>query len=88
MKGPGLPTLDQVNVFLAVVDAGGFTAARPPAQSRDVRDQLCHRHLELQLGVELFDRETTRRPRLTEADTPCSPGRGPSPRRWMSCAPA
>jgi len=43
MEGPGFPTLDQLRVFLAVVETGSFAAAAPD---------------EGHLGGELFDRQS------------------------------
>jgi DNA-binding transcriptional LysR family regulator len=64
---PGTPTLDQLRVFLAVVDAGSFAgAARRLGRATSVISYSIA-NLEAQLGVSLFDRETTRRPQLTEA---------------------
>ncbi len=67
MKGPGIPTFDQIKVFLAVVDAESFTAAGRRLNRATSAISYAIANLELQLGVELFDRETTRRPRLTDA---------------------
>src|SRR5262249_28525448 len=64
---PGSPTLDQLRVFLAVVDVGSFAgAARKLGRATSVVSYSIA-NLEAQLGVELFDRETTRKPQLTEA---------------------
>ncbi|PWR23541.1 LysR family transcriptional regulator [Zavarzinia compransoris] len=64
---PRAPTLDQLHVFLAVVECGGFAAAaRKLGRAASVVSyQIAN--LETQLGLALFDRERTRRPRLTEA---------------------
>jgi DNA-binding transcriptional LysR family regulator len=67
MSSPGTPTLDQLQVFLAVVDAGSFAgAARALRRATSVISYTIG-NLEAQLGVSLFDRETTRKPQLTEA---------------------
>ncbi|RDZ26312.1 LysR family transcriptional regulator [Lysobacter silvisoli] len=59
-------TLDQLRVFVAVVDTGSFRAAA--AQLRRVQSAVSHAiaNLESQLGLALFDR-STRRPQLTDA---------------------
>jgi len=64
---PGSPTLDQLRVFLTVVDVGSFAgAARKLGRATSVVSYSIA-NLETQLGVELFDRESTRKPQLTEA---------------------
>jgi DNA-binding transcriptional LysR family regulator len=64
---PGTPTLDQLRVFLAVVDVGSFAgAARKLGRATSVISYSIA-NLEAQLGVLLFDRESTRKPQLTEA---------------------
>jgi DNA-binding transcriptional LysR family regulator len=67
MAEPGAPSLDQLQVFLTVADAGGFAAAarRLGRATSAVSYQIDM--LEAQLGVPLFDRVTTRRPVLTAA---------------------
>lgn len=66
-SGPGIPTLDQLHVFLTVVDAGSFAgAARKLGRATSVISYSIA-NLEAQLGVSLFDRESTRKPQLTEA---------------------
>lgn len=67
MAEPGAPSLDQLQVFLAVAEAGGFAAAgrRLGRATSAVSYQIDT--LEAQLGVPLFDRVTTRRPVLTPA---------------------
>ncbi|MFG1463380.1 LysR family transcriptional regulator [Xanthobacter sp. DSM 24535] len=67
MPEPGTPTFDQLNVFLCVVDAGSFAgAARKLGRATSVISYSIA-NLEAQLGVTLFDRDTTKKPRLTEA---------------------
>ena len=67
MTQPGTPTLDQLKVFLAVVDASSFAgAARRLGRSTSVVSYTIA-NLEAELGVSLFDRETTRKPQLTQA---------------------
>src|SRR5215467_789224 len=64
---PGIPTLDQLRVFLAVVDVGSFAgAARRLGRATSVISYSIS-NLEAQLGVLLFDRKSTRKPQLTEA---------------------
>jgi DNA-binding transcriptional LysR family regulator len=64
---PGSPTLDQLRVFLTVVDIGSFAgAARKLGRASSVISYSVA-NLENQLGVLLFDRESTRKPQLTEA---------------------
>jgi DNA-binding transcriptional LysR family regulator len=64
---PGTPTLDQLQVFLTVVDVGSFAgAARRLGRATSVISYSIA-NLEAQLGVLLFDRKSTRKPQLTEA---------------------
>jgi DNA-binding transcriptional LysR family regulator len=64
---PGTPTLDQLRVFLTVVDMGSFAgAARKLGRATSVISYSIA-NLEAQLGVSLFDRQSTRKPQLTEA---------------------
>ena len=64
---PGTPTLDQLRVFLAVVEVGSFAgAARKLGRATSVISYSIA-NLEAQLGVLLFDRKSTRKPQLTEA---------------------
>jgi DNA-binding transcriptional LysR family regulator len=61
------PTLDQLQVFQAIVEAGSFAgAARRLGRATSVVSYTIA-NLEAQLGLELFDRDTTRKPSLTEA---------------------
>ncbi len=67
MNLPGTPTLDQLRVLLTVVDTGSFAAAgRKMGRAASVISYTIA-NLEAQLGMLLFDREATRRPRLTQA---------------------
>lgn len=60
------PSLDQLRIFLAVVDEGSFNrAARKLGRAISVVSYAIA-NLEAQLGVRLFDREGSRRPQLTE----------------------
>ena len=64
---PGTPTLDQLRVFLTVVEAGSFAgAARRLGRATSVVSYSIA-NLEAQLGLAIFDRESTRKPQLTEA---------------------
>jgi DNA-binding transcriptional LysR family regulator len=66
-SNPGTPTLDQLRIFLTVVDVGSFAgAARRLGRAKSVISYAMA-NLEAQLGVLLFDRESTRKPQLTEA---------------------
>ncbi|HEV7816849.1 MAG TPA: LysR family transcriptional regulator [Janthinobacterium sp.] len=66
MREPGLPSLDQLRVFVAVIDAGGFArAARVLHRTQSVISYTIA-NLEEQLNVVLLDR-AKRKPELTEA---------------------
>lgn len=67
MSGPGVPSLDQLQVFLSVVETGSFAAAGRRLRRATSAISYAVANLELQLGVLLFDREQTRKPVLTEA---------------------
>jgi DNA-binding transcriptional LysR family regulator len=67
MPGPGFPSLDQLRVFLAVVETGSFTAAGRQLGRATSAVSYSMANLEYKLGVALFDREKTRKPTLTEA---------------------
>jgi DNA-binding transcriptional LysR family regulator len=67
MSEPGIPSIDQLKVFLAVVEAGSFTAAAKRLGRAVSAISYTIANLEQQLGLSLFDREQTRTPRLTEA---------------------
>ncbi|HEY4250512.1 MAG TPA: LysR family transcriptional regulator [Roseomonas sp.] len=64
---PGTPTLDQLKVLLTVVDAGSFAGAARRLNRATSVISYSIANLEAQLGLTLFDRETTRKPQLTEA---------------------
>jgi DNA-binding transcriptional LysR family regulator len=67
VSDPGTPTLDQLRVFLAVVELGSFAgAARKLGRATSVISYAIA-NLEAQLGVELLERQSTRKPQLTEA---------------------
>jgi DNA-binding transcriptional LysR family regulator len=67
MPEPGIPTFEQLKVFLTVVEAGSFTAAAKRLGRAVSAVSYTIGNLEQQLGVSLFDREGSRTPRLTEA---------------------
>ena len=78
---PGTPTLDQLRVFLTVVDVGSFAgAARRLGRATSVISYSIA-NLEAQLGVLLFDREVDAK---TAADRgwPHSPVRGAHHLQW------
>ena len=64
---PGYPTIDQLRVFLAVVESGSFTAAARRLRRAVSAVSYAIATLEQQLGIELFDREGSRTPALTDA---------------------
>src|SRR5580698_3617893 len=64
---PGFPTIDQLRVLLTVVETGSFTAAAKRLRRAVSAISYAIATLELQLGIELFDREAARTPVLTEA---------------------
>ena len=67
MPDLGIPTLDQIRVFLAVVEAGSFSAAARGLNRRQSVVSYTIANLEQQLGgLSLFDR-SRRRPALTDA---------------------
>ena len=61
------PTLDQISVFLAIVEEGSFSAAARKLNRATSVISYAIANLETQLGVSLFERAGARRPRLTEA---------------------
>lgn len=63
----GQPSLDQLRIFLAVHDEGSFNRAAKKLGRAISAISYGVASLERQLGVTLFDREGSRRPRLTEA---------------------
>lgn len=66
MRDPGLPSLDQLRVFIAVIDHGGFAhAARALHRTQSVISYTIA-NLEQQLNVPLLDR-SRRKVTLTEA---------------------
>lgn len=63
------PTLDQLRIFLAIVDEGSFNRAARKLGRAISAVSYGIANLESQLGVKLFEREGSRRPTLTEAGT-------------------
>jgi DNA-binding transcriptional LysR family regulator len=61
------PTLDQLQVFLTVVEEGSFSAASRKLNRAQSVISYTVANLEAQLDVQLFDRAGTRQPRLTGA---------------------
>src|SRR5205823_7054458 len=64
---PGTPTLDQLRVFVTAVEVGSFAGAARKLNRATSVVSYTIANLEAQLGVRLFDRESTRKPQLTEA---------------------
>jgi DNA-binding transcriptional LysR family regulator len=64
---PGTPTLDQLNVFLTVVEVGSFAGAGRRLNRTASVISYTIGNLENHLGLRLFDRETVKYPQLTEA---------------------
>ncbi|WP_428486167.1 LysR family transcriptional regulator [Rhodopila sp.] len=64
---PGSPTFDQLRVLIAVVETGSFAAAARRLNRATSVVSYTMANLEAQLGLILFDRETTRKPQLTTA---------------------
>src|SRR5258707_12601479 len=64
MQAPGTPSVDQLLVLLAVVDEGSFTGAA--RRLRRATSPLTHAidALEAQLGLRLFYRGATRKPKF------------------------
>lgn len=67
MQAPGTPTVDQLLVLLTVVEEGSFTRAAKRLGRANSAVSYAIDTLEAQLGVSLFDRGTTRKPKLTRA---------------------
>jgi DNA-binding transcriptional LysR family regulator len=65
MQAPGTPSVDQLLVLLAVVEEGSFTKAARRLGRANSAISYAIDTLEAQLGVLLFDRGTTRKPKLT-----------------------
>jgi DNA-binding transcriptional LysR family regulator len=69
MPDVGTPSLDQLQLFLVVVETGSFAAAGRRLGRATSAVSYTIANLERQLGIALFDRERTRKPVLTEAGT-------------------
>jgi DNA-binding transcriptional LysR family regulator len=67
MSNPGIPTYEQLRTFLAVVDSGSFAGAGRRLNRAVSVISYGIAGLEAQMGVLLFEREGTRKPRLTVA---------------------
>lgn len=67
MSDPGTPTLDQLKVLLTIVDCGSFAAAAKRLGRATSVISYTVANLENQLGVQLFDRNITKKPQLTDA---------------------
>src|SRR6266849_8162542 len=67
MQAPGIPSVDQLLVLLTVVEEGSFTAAARRLGRATSAISYAIDTLEAQLGLPLFDRGTTRKPKLTHA---------------------
>jgi DNA-binding transcriptional LysR family regulator len=65
MANPAVPSIDQLLVLLAVAEAGSFTAAAKRLGRATSAISYAIDTLEAQLGLSLFDRGTTRKPKLT-----------------------
>ncbi len=66
MRSPATPSIDQLLALLAVVEAGSFTAAAKRLGRATSAISYAIDTLEGQLGLSLFDRGTTRKPKLTQ----------------------
>lgn len=66
MRGPGTPTIDQMQVLVAIADEGGLAAAARRLKRATSAISYAIDNLEAQLGMALFERVTTHRPRLTK----------------------
>jgi len=67
MQTPGIPSVDQLLVLLTVVEEGSFTGAAKRLGRATSAISYAIDTLETQLGLSLFDRGTTRKPKLTHA---------------------
>jgi len=67
VANPGTPTFDQLRIFLAIVDTGSFAAAGRKLNRAVSVISYGIGNLEAQLGLTLFEREGTRKPKLTLA---------------------
>ena len=67
MNNPGMPTFDQLRIFLTIVDSGSFAGAGRKLNRAVSVISYGIANLEAQLGLTLFEREGTRKPQLTVA---------------------
>jgi DNA-binding transcriptional LysR family regulator len=65
MKAPASPSVEQLLVLIAVVEAGSFAGAARRLRRATSAISYAIDTLETQLGLRLFDRGTTRKPKLT-----------------------
>src|ERR1700726_150988 len=65
MQAPGTPSVDQLLVLLTVVEEGSFIGAARRLRRATSAISYAIDTLEAQLGLSLFDRGTTRKPKLT-----------------------
>src|SRR5580700_6538656 len=65
MRNPAVPSLDQLLVLLTVAETGSFTAAAKQLGRATSAISYAIDTLEEHLGLSLFDRGTTRKPKLT-----------------------
>src|SRR6266849_10017210 len=66
MRGPATPSIDQLLVLLAVAETGSFSGAAKRLGRATSAISYAIDTLEKQLGLSLFDRGTTRKPKLTQ----------------------
>ncbi|WP_136618685.1 MULTISPECIES: LysR family transcriptional regulator [Mesorhizobium] len=66
MRSPATPSVDQLLVLLTVAETGSFTAAAKRLGRATSAISYAIDTLEQQLGLSLFDRGTTRKPKLTQ----------------------
>jgi DNA-binding transcriptional LysR family regulator len=67
MRSPAMPSMDQLLVLLAVVEARSFAAAAGRLGRATSAISYAVDTLETHLGLPLFDRGTARKPKLTAA---------------------
>src|SRR5580700_3155685 len=66
MRNPAVPSVDQLLVLLAVAEVGSFSGAAKRLGRATSAVSYAIDTLEGQLGLSLFDRGTTRKPKLTQ----------------------
>ena len=66
MRSPAIPSIDQLLVLLTVAEEGSLTAAAKRLGRATSAISYAIDTLEQQLGLSLFDRGTTRKPKLTQ----------------------